>query len=78
MPTTAELVPQVDFHETQFIKEFDVFCLGKSLFDCKEFERAAFFLEDCKSNKGFFLHMYARFLVGNTERHSDTQTDRPG
>lgn len=63
-PITAQLIPQVDYHDQQFIQEYDIYSLGKSLFDCKEFERAAFFLENCKSSKGFFLHMYAKFLVG--------------
>lgn len=63
IPTTAQLLPKVDYNDYQFIQEYDVYLMGKSMFDCKEFERAAFFLENCKSNKGFFLHMYAKFLV---------------
>ena len=37
--------------------------LAKTFFDLREYERAAFFVDDCQSNKAFFLHMYADYLV---------------
>ena len=39
------------------------YLLGKSFFDCKEYERAAFVLKDCRSYKSKFLRMYSKFQV---------------
>ncbi|KAJ2892356.1 anaphase-promoting complex component apc8 [Coemansia aciculifera] len=46
--------------------ERDRLALGKSLFDVREFERAAFMLQGCVGPRAVFLRMYARFL--NSER----------
>jgi anaphase-promoting complex subunit 8 len=43
--------------------EHDKFLLGKSYFDVKEFDRAAYFLESCKSPKCRFLKIYSKYLV---------------
>jgi anaphase-promoting complex subunit 8 len=40
------------------------YLLGKSYFDCKEYNRAAFVLEGCKSLKSKYLRLYSKFLVG--------------
>jgi anaphase-promoting complex subunit 8 len=37
--------------------------LGKSYFDCKEYDRAAFVLRGCQSLKSKFLRLYSKFLV---------------
>jgi Anaphase promoting complex subunit 8 / Cdc23 len=37
--------------------------LGKSYFDCKEYERVAFVLKDCQSLKSKFLRLYSKYLV---------------
>jgi Anaphase promoting complex subunit 8 / Cdc23 len=39
------------------------YLLGKSYFDCKEYERVAFVLKDCQSLKAKFLRLYSKFLV---------------
>ncbi|XP_031555451.1 cell division cycle protein 23 homolog [Actinia tenebrosa] len=70
-PTTIELLPKHNHYDTQFTKEYDVFCLGKALFDSKEFERAAFFLAECKSHKALFLRFYSSFLAGEKHKNDD-------
>ena len=50
-------------HSTHFIKEYTLFAFGKSLFDVREYRRAAHALRDAKSNEGFFLKCYSLFLV---------------
>ena len=41
-------------------EEADVYLMAKSYFDLKEYDRCAFFTEECKSMKVNFLHFYAR------------------
>lgn len=43
--------------------DLDALCLAKSYFDLKEYDRAAYFLRDCHSQKAYFLYMYSRYLV---------------
>ena len=45
--------------------------MGKSYFDVREFERAAFFTAECSSNKGYFLHIYATYLAGEKKKDDD-------
>ena len=61
--TSSEYLPKTDYCDKQFIKDFDKYTLGKTFFDLKEFDRAAFFLEGCSSQKVYFLYMYSRYLV---------------
>ena len=63
--TSPVYLPKSDYSDQQFIKDFDKYTLGKALFDLKEFDRAAFFLEGCTSQKAYFLYMYSRYLVSN-------------
>ena len=53
---------QVDL-ETQDLPKY---LLGKSYFDCKEYDRAAFVLAGCQSLKSKFLRLYSKFLVTNS------------
>ena len=46
--------------ETQDLPRY---LLGKSYFDCKEYDRAAFVLTGCQSVKSKFLRLYSKFLV---------------
>ena len=63
--TSPVYLPKSDYSDQQFIKDFDKYTLGKAFFDLKEFDRAAFFLEGCTSQKAYFLYMYSRYLVSN-------------
>ena len=57
--------PQSEFElETQDLPRY---LLGKSYFDCKEYDRAAFVLTDCQSLKSKFLRLYSKFLVTNLQ-----------
>ena len=49
--------------ETQDLPKY---LLGKSYFDCKEYDRAAFVLAGCQSFKSKFLRLYSKFLVINS------------
>jgi len=44
-------------------KDLPKYLLGKSYFDCKEYDRATFVLKNCQSLKAKFLKLYARYLV---------------
>lgn len=44
-------------------QDLDALCLAKSYFDLKEYDRAAYFLRGCRSQKAYFLYMYSRYLV---------------
>lgn len=48
------------------VQDFDALCLAKSYFDLKEYDRAAYFLRGCCSQKAYFLYMYSCYLVGGT------------
>lgn len=44
-------------------EDLDALTLAKSYFDLKEYDRAAYFLKACCSQKAYFLYMYSRYLV---------------
>lgn len=50
--------------ETQDLPRY---LLGKSYFDCQEYDRAAFALAECQSLKSKFLRLYSKFLVTPTD-----------
>lgn len=43
-------------------QEFDLYLLASSLFDCKEFDRCAYFLRDVTEPRLMFLKLYCRYL----------------
>ncbi|CAG8490346.1 10735_t:CDS:10 [Cetraspora pellucida] len=53
--------------------EFDKYLLGKSYFDVKEFDRAAFVLEKCTSSKCRFLKGYSKYLAGEKRKEEESQ-----
>ena len=55
-------IPQVS-HSPEFFNEYVTYCMGKSLFDLREYRRAAHTLEKCTSDEAFFLRYYSLFLV---------------
>ncbi|XP_073241538.1 cell division cycle protein 23 homolog isoform X2 [Porites lutea] len=69
--TSPVYLPKSDYSDQQFIKDFDKYTLGKAFFDLKEFDRAAFFLEGCTSQKAYFLYMYSRYLAGEKHKNDD-------
>ncbi|XP_020614183.1 cell division cycle protein 23 homolog [Orbicella faveolata] len=66
---SSDHLPKTDYYDPQFVKDFDRYTLGKTFFDLKEFDRAAFFLDGCTSHKAYFLYMYSRYLAG--EKHKN-------
>ncbi|XP_068709023.1 cell division cycle protein 23 homolog isoform X1 [Montipora foliosa] len=69
--TSSVYLPKTDYSDEQFVKDFDKYTLGKTFFDLKEFDRAAFFLEGCTSQKAYFLYMYSRYLAGEKHKNDD-------
>ena len=63
----AVATPQVE-HSSDFVSEFSVYWMGKSLFDLREYRRAAHALRLCKSDEAFFLKCYSLYLVGGVYR----------
>lgn len=53
-------------------QDLDALTLAKSYFDLKEYDRAAYFLKGCCSQKSYFLYMYSRYLVSLYSLHTYT------
>uniref|UniRef100_A0A3B4D6V4 Cyclosome subunit 8 n=1 Tax=Pygocentrus nattereri TaxID=42514 RepID=A0A3B4D6V4_PYGNA len=53
-------------------QDLDALCLAKSYFDLKEYDRAAYFLRGCRSQKAYFLYMYSRYLSGEKKKDDET------
>ncbi|CAH1791415.1 unnamed protein product [Owenia fusiformis] len=70
---TQEFLPTNDVTQ-DFLQDYDVFNLAKSYFNLREYDRAAHFAEKCKSNKGYFLYMYSRYLAAE-KHHLDDRGD---
>ncbi|KAL2710832.1 Anaphase-promoting complex subunit CDC23 [Kluyveromyces marxianus] len=62
----SECIPLVD-------KDFDLYLLASSLFDCKEFDRCAFFLKDAKHAGLKFLYLYSRYLLWDKKVTESTE-----
>lgn len=60
------------FTLTQEIEDFDNFCMAKTYFDLREYDRAAFFTEKCTSPKVSFLHLYAKYMVSSKKKNMYT------
>lgn len=58
-PTTTPTAP----HSPAFASEYATYYMGKSLYDLREFRRAAHTLQNCKSDEAFFLKSYCLYLV---------------
>ncbi|CAG8849678.1 20748_t:CDS:2, partial [Gigaspora margarita] len=65
--TQKDLSTNIDYIEN------DKYLLGKSYFDVKEFDRAAFVLERCKSSKCRFLKGYSKYLAGEKRKEEESQ-----
>ena len=57
-PVITEETPNDDFK-----KDFYMYSLAKTHYDMKEYERAAYVSQNCKSCKGYFLHLYSLYMV---------------
>lgn len=53
--------------------EQDVFALAKTYFDCKEFDRCAHVLKNCKSQDVLFIRLYAMFLSGEKKKEEESE-----
>lgn len=51
----------------------DKFILAKSYFNCKEFDRAAYVLRNCKSGNALFLKLYSTLI--SVDKRSTEETD---
>ncbi|KAF7992968.1 hypothetical protein HCN44_005749 [Aphidius gifuensis] len=56
--------------------ENDMYILAKSYFDLKEYDRAAYFVNNCTEHKTKFLYLYSRYLSGEKKKMDD-MTDVP-
>ncbi len=56
------ILPEEENDEA-FKKDFYQYSVAKSYFDLKEFDRAAYALQNCKSSKAYFLHLYSQYMV---------------
>ncbi|XP_039629745.1 cell division cycle protein 23 homolog [Polypterus senegalus] len=67
----SKLPPPAQFTEED-AQDLDAYTLAKSFFDLKEYDRAAYFLRGCKSQKAYFLYMYSRYLSGEKKKDDET------
>ncbi|KAJ1672805.1 Anaphase-promoting complex subunit 8 [Spiromyces aspiralis] len=56
-------------HLLQDQAEQDQFLLGKALFDARQYERAAYYLENCAGPKATFLRLYSLYLAGEKRKN---------
>lgn len=54
----------------------DVYILAKSYFNLKEYDRAAYFLDTCKTTRAKFLYFYSLYLSGEKKK-IDNMSDVP-
>ncbi|KAL5471525.1 hypothetical protein EMCRGX_G029648 [Ephydatia muelleri] len=72
---TVEQPAVPDVHRSSlFHAESIQYYVGKSLFDLREFRRAAHALIDCKSDEAFFLRSYSLYFAGEKAKE-DEQVD---
>lgn len=50
------------------VEEYDDYCLAKSYFDCREYDRAAYFLRSCTSPVPKFLNLYSMYMAKEKKR----------
>jgi len=58
------------FTDSQFVKEYDRYSVGKCYFDSKEFARASHHLRSCQSRVSRFLYYYARYMDGEKKKRA--------
>ncbi|KAK9737653.1 Anaphase promoting complex subunit 8 / Cdc23 [Popillia japonica] len=64
---------QSKFTET-YDNEYDAYCIAKSYFDVKEYDRCAHYTKNCENPKPRFLHLYSRYL-SIEKKKLDNMTD---
>lgn len=69
--TLAELNPPVAGISPS---EYDAYYLSKSFFDCREYDRCAYFTESCESPLPRFLNLYSTYMAKEKKR-LDSITD---
>ncbi|XP_064602219.1 cell division cycle protein 23 homolog isoform X2 [Liolophura sinensis] len=75
----------IDYKEIQEIiqksqtlgADYEKYTLARSYFDVKEYDRAAYFIQDCSHPKVYFLYMYSRYLA-DEKRKTDNRPDSIG
>ncbi|KOC68110.1 Cell division cycle protein 23 like protein [Habropoda laboriosa] len=60
-----------DLYIADTSEEEDTYILAKTYFDLKEYDRAAYFTEQCKTPKVRFLYLYSRYLSGEKKKIDD-------
>ncbi|XP_034173096.1 cell division cycle protein 23 homolog isoform X1 [Osmia lignaria lignaria] len=68
-PNVHDITADVYLSDTE--EEEDTYILAKTYFDLKEYARAAYFTEQCKTSKVRFLHLYSRYLSGEKKKIDD-------
>lgn len=64
--TLPDVIPLTD-------KELDLYTLASSLFDCKEYDRCAFFLKETTHDGLKFLYTYSRYLLWDKKVTESTE-----
>ncbi|XP_069755316.1 cell division cycle protein 23 homolog isoform X2 [Narcine bancroftii] len=71
-PLPKDELPPLPALSEEDLADLDAYTLAKSYFDLKEYDRAAYFLKGCQSQKAYFLYMYSRYLSGEKKKDDET------
>lgn len=70
--TTERIIPSKCFQDTATVgiadDEFDDYMLAKTFFDVQEYDRSAYFTQNCSSAVPKFLHLYATYMSKEKKR----------
>lgn len=71
LPTAEKISPSECFQNPTFgiaDDEFDDYMLAKTYFDVQEYDRSAYFTQNCVSAVPMFLHLYATYMSKEKKR----------
>lgn len=67
----ASKVDKINAVESGDAQETETYILAKSYFDLKEYDRCAYFTQNCTSSRARFLHLYATYFSGEKKKHDN-------
>ncbi|ODV69308.1 TPR-like protein [Hyphopichia burtonii NRRL Y-1933] len=77
LPQASPDAPAIDFSLPELDEDEkhdqEKFLLAKTYFNCKEFDRAAYVLKDCKSGNALFLKLYSTLI--SVDKKATEETD---
>ena len=72
-PETADLQPEMLILDEDALLDQNKYLLAKAYFNCKEFDRAAHILKNCKTGDALFLRLYS--ILISVDKRATEETD---